>query len=143
MEKHSRAVRRYLREIRGWLPCSGRMKRGILERIENTIREYLTENPDVSYVGLTERFGMPQQIAATYVEEMGTDELLRDLRIRRRIVRTVAAAMLSVVILWAGLVAASYVDHRKNVNGYLVVGEATAIERNEINYGADKNETST
>lgn len=92
----------------------------------------MIENPEASYEDLTERFGVPQQIAATYVEEMGTNELLRDLRIRRRIVRAVTAAALSVVILWAGLVIASYVDHRRDVNGYLVVGEVTVIERNEI-----------
>lgn len=132
MGKHNGARRRYLWEIRGWLPCSGKLKRGILKRIENTVLEYLIENPEASYEDLTERFGVPQQIAATYVEEMGTNELLRDLRIRRRIVRAVTVAALSVVILWAGLVIASYVDHRKDVNGYLVVGEATVIERNEI-----------
>lgn len=132
MGKHNGARRRYLWEIRGWLPCSGKLKRGILDRIENTVLEYLIENPEASYEDLTERFGVPQQIAATYVEEMGTNELLRDLRIRRRIVRAVTAAALSVVILWAGLVIASYVDHRRDVNGYLVVGEVTVIERNEI-----------
>lgn len=132
MGKHNGARRRYLWEIRGWLPCSGKLKRGILDRIENTVLEYLIENPEASYEDLTERFGVPQQIAATYVEEMGTNELLRDLRIRRRIVRAVTAAALSVVILWAGLVIASYVDYRRDVNGYLVVGEVTVIERNEI-----------
>lgn len=132
MGKHNGARRRYLWEISGWLPCSGKLKRGILDRIENTVLEYLIENPEASYEDLTERFGVPQQIAATYVEEMGTNELLRDLRIRRRIVRAVTAAALSVVILWAGLVIASYVDHRRDVNGYLVVGEVTVIERNEI-----------
>ena len=132
MGKHNGARRRYLWEIRGWLPCSGKLKRGILDRIENTVLEYLIENPEASYEDLTERFGVPQQIAATYVEEMGTNELLRDLRIRRRIVRAVTAAALSVVILWAGLVIASYVDHRRDVNGYLGVGEVTVIERNEI-----------
>lgn len=132
MERHSRAVRRYLRETRGWLPCSGKLKREILKRIESTVREYVMDTPNVSYEGLTERFGVPQQIAATYVEEMGTDELLRDLRIRRRIVRAVTAAALAVVILWAGFIGAAYVDHRKDVNGYLVIGEIIEIEETEI-----------
>ena len=60
MERHSRAVRRYLQEIRGWLPCSKKLKNAILERIRNTVREYLTENPESSYEELMERFGSPQ-----------------------------------------------------------------------------------
>lgn len=134
MERHSRAVRRYLREIRGWLPCSGKLKRGILERIEHTIQEYLAENQDAAYEELTERFGAPQQIAATYVEEMGTDELLRDLRIRRKIMKIVAATAAVVICLWAGLVIASYVDHCKDVNGYATV-EIIEMERNEYKEG--------
>lgn len=132
MERHSRAVRHYLREIRGWLPCSGKLKRGILKRIASTVREYVMDNPNVSYEGLTEHFGIPQQIAATYVEEMGTGELLRDLRIRRKIVRIVVTTAAFLICLWAGLVIASYVDHHKDVNGYLIVDEVRVIERNEI-----------
>lgn len=104
----------------------------IPKRIENTITDYLFENPGATYAEFTERFGAPQQIAATYVDEMETGALLRDLRIKRKIVRTVAATAAVAICLWTGLVVASYVDHRKNVNGYLVVGEVTVIERNEI-----------
>lgn len=136
MDRNSRAVRRYLREIRGWLPCSGKMRRVILERIENTVLEYLIENPETSYEELTEQFGVPQQIAASYVEEMGTNELLRDLRIRRRIIGTIAAAAIAVVVLWAGLVAASYVDHVKDVNGYATV-EIIEIESSEYYEGGN------
>ena len=129
MERHSRAVRRYLQEIRGWLPCSKKLKNAILERIRNTVREYLTEKPESSYEELMERFGSPQQIAATYVEDMGTDELLRDLRIRRRIIGVVAATAVAVVALWVGFITAAYVDHVNDVSGYLVVGEAIVTER--------------
>lgn len=131
MERHSRAVRRYLREIRGWLPCSGKLKRGILERIEHTIQEYLAENQNASYEELTERFGMPQQIAASYVEEMGTDELLRDLRIRRKIMKIVAATAAVAFILWAGYLTIALIDVHENVNGYGGYGEVTVIERTE------------
>lgn len=121
MENRSRAKRRYLREIRGWLPCSGKWKRGILEKIEQSMAQFLSENPEASYEALAERFGSPRQIAATYVDEMGTDELLRDLRVRRRVVGMIAAAAVTVVCLWAGLVTASYFDHVNGMNGYITV----------------------
>lgn len=132
MGKHNSAARRYLREIRGWLPCSRKLKRGILEKIGNTITEYLSGNPAASYTELTARFGTPQQIAASYVDEMGSGELLRDLRIKRKIMWVLVATAAVLIFLWAGLVVASYVDHTQNMNGYLVVGEATVIERTEI-----------
>lgn len=137
MENRSRAKRRYLREIRGWLPCSGKWKRGILEKIEQSIAQFLSENPEASYEALAERFGSPRQIAATYVDEMGTDELLRDLRVRRRIVGMIAATAVAVVCLWTGLVTATYLDHVNGMNGYVVVGEVAEIDRVEVEQGGN------
>lgn len=66
------------------------------------------------------------------VTGMGTDELLRDLRIRRRIIGIITVTAIAVVVLWAGFITAAYVDHVNDVNGYLVVGEAIVTERNVI-----------
>ena len=121
MENRSRAKRRYLREIRGWLPCSGKWKRGILEKIEQSMAQFLSENPEASYEALAERFGSPRQIAATYVDEMGTDELLRDLRVRRRVVGMIAATAVAVVCLWTGFEIVVTNDYDKDENGDLIV----------------------
>ena len=133
MRMHNAQSQRYLREVRSWLPCSRKLKREILEEINNTITQYLSENPGAAYTDFTARFGTPQQIAASYVSEMEIGELLRDLRIKRRIIGIVAATVAVLIFLWAGLVVASYVDHTKDVNGYLVIGEVTVIERTETN----------
>lgn len=137
MENRSRAKRRYLREIRGWLPCSGKWKRGILEKIEQSIAQFLSENPEASYEALAERFGSPRQIAATYVDDMGTAELLKDLRARRRVVQIVAAAAVTVVCLWTGLITVSYIGHLKDIGGCVVVGEVAEIGRVEVEQGGN------
>ena len=137
MKRYNSAVRRYLWQVHGWLPCSGKLKREILRRIGEPIAQFLSENPEASYEALAERFGSPRQIAATYVDEMGTDELLRDLRVRRRIVGMIAATAVAVVCLWAGLVTASYLDHVNGMNGYVVVGEVAEIDRVEVEQGGN------
>lgn len=137
MKRYNSAVRRYLWQVHGWLPCSGKLKREILRRIGESIAQFLSENPEASYEALAERFGSPRQIAATYVDEMGTDELLRDLRVRRRIVGMIAATAVAVVCLWAGLVTASYLDHVNGMNGYVVVGEVAEIDRVEVEQGGN------
>ena len=137
MKRYNSAVRRYLWQVHGWLPCSGKLKREILRRIGESIAQFLSENPEVSYEALAERFGSPRQIAATYVDEMGTDELLRDLRVRRRVVGMIAATAVAVVCLWTGLVTASYLDHVNGMNGYVVVGEVAEIDRVEVEQGGN------
>lgn len=122
-------ARRYLREVRGRLPCSRRAKSQILNKIKDTIMDYLAQNPDAMYSEITARFGTPQQIAASFVDEMETGELLQNLKIKRRIMCCVVAAVAIIVALWAGVVTRAYLDHVGNMNGYfteeiIVVDEA-------------------
>ena len=113
-------VRRYLREIKKGIPCTGRRKRDILNKINETIGEYLEENPDSQYEDLTARFGTPKQIVSSYVEEMDTPELIKKLNVRRKIVGIVTAAAVAVVILWAGVVSIIYIENKKDGDGYFV-----------------------
>lgn len=132
MGKHNAAARRYLREIGGWLPCAGKMKRNILDKIKTTMDGYLAENPGAAYAELLERFGTPQQIASSYVDETETGELLRNLRVRRKIVRIVTAAALAVVVLWAGVVFSAWAKHQKSDNGRFevtITGQKEPIEQ--------------
>ena len=102
MRKGNRAARRYLRNVKDWLPCSGKLKREIMARIKNVLDDYLAEHPDADFVELSHRFGLPKQIASSYVEEMDTEELLHNLRIRRRILGIVTCTALIVITLWDG-----------------------------------------
>lgn len=104
MNKNERALKRYYKEISCWLPCSRKLKKQIIGRIQYCVEEYLEQNPDADIAQLKNHFGDPQTIAATYVENTGTAEILKDLRIRKRIVRIVATVMVFILIMWAGVV---------------------------------------
>jgi predicted Fe-S protein YdhL (DUF1289 family) len=114
----NRNCKRYLRQIRRWLPCTPGKKQSILGRIRENIMQYLQENADPTFQDLQERFGDPQQIAAACVDEMGSMELLRDLRICRRIVTVVVAAAMAAVLIWAAAVTIMSIDAHDSVNGF-------------------------
>lgn len=103
--------------------------------MESSVRDFVTENPHADYAAITQRFGTPQQIAASYIEEMDAQELTLQLRIRKTIVRIVAATALVLVLLWAGVVVTALIRHVKAMNGYLIVGEAEVIDRTEYTEG--------
>lgn len=104
MERLNKDARRYLREIRGWLPCTGRMKRNVMNEIRGTVQDFLDEDPNADYAAITARFGTPEQIAGTYVDEAETGKLLHDLRIRRKIVKIAIVAAASLLFIWLGAV---------------------------------------
>lgn len=132
MKKGNIAAWRYLWKVRGWLPCSGKLKREIMARIKTVLNDYLNDHPDADFAELSHRFGTPQQIAASYIEEMNVQDLLKQLRIRKKIICIVVATALTLVSLWAGVVITALIRHVKAMDGYLIVGEAEVIDRWEI-----------
>lgn len=121
MANRNAGARRYLREIRSWLPCAGKLRRGSLERIGNILDEFLEEEPGADYGRIVERFGKPQQIAAAYVDEMETGELLNNLRVRRKVVRIILTTATLMITLWMGMIVTEIIDNHNQMNGYFEV----------------------
>ena len=129
MKKGNIAAWRYLWKVRGWLPCSGKLKREIMARIKTVLNDYLNDHPDADFAELSYRFGTPKQVASSYVEDMDTEELLHNLRIRRRILGIVVGTALIVVALWIGTVTLVIVHNERLAHGYGVLGEIEIIDQ--------------
>lgn len=120
MVKNKAWTWRYLRQVRSWLPCSCKAKRKIIGEIKSNIDDFMTNNPDAQYTNLVARFGTPQEIAASYVNEMDMGELLNSLRIRKKIVRTIAAMAAMIVMLWLGQLTLVHLHYLNQADGYMV-----------------------
>lgn len=78
--------------------------------------EYIEGGGDAA--ALEQRFGMPQQVAAAWVDEMDTSELLAELHIHRRIVMVVALVLAAALVIFTGvLVWQQYMIH-KDLSGW-------------------------
>lgn len=66
-------VERYVRAVSGFLPCSGKVKKPLLDALRAQAEEYIEGGGDAA--ALEQRFGTPQQVAAAWVGEMDTSEL--------------------------------------------------------------------
>lgn len=109
-------IRRYVRAVSTFLPCSGKRKKPWLADLRAQAESYVAEGGDAT--ALEQRFGTPQQMAFSYVDEMSTADLLAELHIRRRLVAVTAivlAAALAVYI--AVLVWQAYLIH-DSLNGW-------------------------
>lgn len=90
----------YYRQIKGWLPCGGKVKRTLMANITATIEGYIAENPGIDFPALQAHFGTPQQIASAFVDEMGTEELLNKLRVRRKLTNIALCFAGAIVVIW-------------------------------------------
>ena len=101
---HNKAIRRYCRQVRAWLPCGQKQKRYITQKILADTTARFEDDGAVTYTALVEHFGTPQAIAAAYIDSQDTAALLRSLRIRRRIMAMVAGTLACILISWAATV---------------------------------------
>lgn len=113
MNDRNRQLKKYYRRIKSWLPGTGKQNKLILANIHDNISAHLSENPEISADEIERRFGTPQQIAAACVNEMGMEELLHRLRVRKKILSTIHNAAICLVAVLAALAVMSIprVDH--------------------------------
>ena len=127
--------KKYCRQVRQLLPCSGRVKRSIAAQLENRLANYLAENPDADYEQIKLHFGAPETVAASYIESTGTAEILKSLRIRKRIVRIIVMVAVFMLVTWSALITWELIRANETLGGHMEVflteGEVE-IDPNEI-----------
>ena len=111
-----KTVRRYCRSVGSYLPCSRRQKRQILRDLRQRLEEYCGEHPNGA--SLEEQFGTPQQVAAGYVDDMDTTELLYALRYRRRVTTIVVAGVLTALVIFAVTLGVQMRKFYKSMDGW-------------------------
>ena len=114
-------IRRYCRAVSSWLPCPRNEKKDILEKLKLSIADYQEQNPDADFAAIKAHFGTPQTVAAAYVDMMDTAELLRKLRIRRRVLTIVLILAAIVLVTWLGTVAWAIIEEINSSNAYGVI----------------------
>ena len=118
-----RDVKRYLRQVKSWLPC----RKKIIDEIKSNLLSFCVETSNSDYPSIVERFGTPQQIAAAYVDEQDTVTLLEDLRIKHKIMKWVSFVLAIILATWIGVVVYVAVKGAVNVTGELQYSEIEVI----------------
>ncbi len=123
-----KTIRRYCRAVGSYLPCARRQKRQLLRDLRQRLEEYRDEHPDET--SPEERFGTPQQVAAGYVDDMDTTELLQALRYRRRVITAVVSGILAALAVLTVALCMQLYDYHRAIRGW---GDLIITERIEGN----------
>lgn len=119
------ALKQYYRNIRSELACSWGQRNRILRQIRESVDNYLEENPDADFAAIEAHFGNAQTIASSYIDVQDAPELLRKMRIKKRVIAIIAGAMAVVLLIWGAAVIWAIVDTESRNDGYMdvIVGE--------------------
>ena len=114
---HEKLIHRYCRAVGSYLPCSPRQKREILLGLRQRLEDHCAEHPECAE-DLEAAFGTPQAVAAAYIDDMDTGELLAALRQRRRVLRLVGAGLLAALAVWLTTCIISAIDLHDATHGW-------------------------
>lgn len=117
MGNRDAALKQYYRSIRGELPCSWGQRSRILRQIRENVDNYLEENPDADFAAIEAHFGNAQAIASSYIDAQDAPELLRKMRIKKRVIAIVAGAMAVVLLIWGVAVVWAMVEAKGSYDG--------------------------
>lgn len=121
METIDGSVKCYCKKVRDLLPCSQKQKKEIMNQIQGNLKDFQSEHPDADFEQIVLRFGSPEMVAAAYVESTGTSEILKALRIRKRIVAIVASVMAVALFIWAAAVTIIITQEKRAGVGFAIV----------------------
>lgn len=97
----------YLKQVKSHLTCPGALKKTFLEQIRGDVEEFLETNPNATLEGLTERFGNPSEMAHSYIENLDSNQLekqIKKAKTIKRIVLFTCLGILSIILIVASII---------------------------------------
>ena len=92
-----------------------------MAQIKDTVNEFVQQHPDADDAAIQAQLGSPQEIATAFVENMGAAEVLKGLRVRRRILTAVLAVLLIMLLSWTCLVVRATIREDARADAYITV----------------------
>lgn len=111
-------LRQYYLAIRSLLPCCWKRKNAFIRTLDSSIAAYISEHPDADFTQIERHFGTPQQIAASYIEEMDPQEITDKLKVRKRILQIVVSAVFLCALVWLILLAVAFLNELNSADGF-------------------------
>lgn len=121
MGNNDAALKRYYCDVKRALPCSSKIKKQIVQQLQESVCDFILQNPNTDFAAIQHHFGTPQEIVSSYIDEQGTPELLKKMTIKKRVLAIVASVMAIILMSWMIAVAWSIHDDRETNRGHIEV----------------------
>ena len=119
-------INRYIKDIKKELLYGTKESRQFLKELKQNVTDYAEENQNADMAEVTEQFGKPKDIAATFFEQYGKEDIKKKVNIRRVVVVAVAVSIVIFIIFLIGVFVDTHGDGHGNISVTIEEG-TTAI----------------
>ncbi len=106
----SKQLKKFIHSIKRLLPASADAKEKIIDMIRDALSEKSLEAPEKDISEIIKEFGSPEDVAASYIEELGTAEILMGFRKRKNILTIITTGVVGFLILIALTLTIALID---------------------------------
>ena len=120
MKSRNKIVRQYLRQVRKAVPCSGKERRQLVQQLEESVAQYVSEHGAETVDDISREFGSSGEIWEAFLQNKDTAYIQRQLALKNRICRIVIVMAAVLVIIVAILGTLRFIDGYQFTHGYVV-----------------------
>lgn len=120
MKSKNKIVRQYLRQVRKAVPCSGKERRQLVQQLEESVAQYVSEHGAETVDDISREFGSPGEIWEAFLQNKDAAYIQRQLALKNRVCRIVIVMAAVLVIIVAILGTLRFIDGYQFTHGYVV-----------------------
>lgn len=120
MKSKNKIVRQYLRQVRKAVPCSGKERRQLVQQLEESVAQYVSEHGAETVDDISREFGSPGEIWEAFLQNNDAAYIQRQLALKNRVCRIVIVMAAVLVIIVAILGTLRFIDGYQFRHGYVV-----------------------
>ena len=120
MKSKNKIVRQYLRQVRKAVPCSGKECRQLVQQLEESVAQYVSEHGAETVDDISREFGSPGEIWEAFLQNKDAAYIQRQLALKNRICRIAIVMAAVLVIIVAILGTLRFIDGYQFRHGYVV-----------------------
>ena len=126
-------IKKYINEIKKIIPINSKDKKDFLKMMEQRILESSNLENKCDYDNIVKEFGKPNEVAASYIEEIDTDTILKILKRKQYIKWLISILIIAIILI------SIFKIYRLNQLYEIAKNELDLREENKI-CGENKNE---
>lgn len=120
MKSRNKIVRQYLRQVRKAVPCSGKERRQLVQQLEESVAQYVSEHGAETVDDISREFGSPGEIWEAFLQNKDAAYVQRQLALKNRVCRIAIVMAAVLVIIVAILGTLRFIDGYQFRHGYVV-----------------------
>ena len=95
------------------------IRTAVEKAMQECFGDYLEENPKADMAAVQSHFGTPNSIAASYVEQMDTEEVIKKFDIKKTVIGIVCGALVLSLLMWGAGLLIALIDGHDSESGYI------------------------